>query len=79
LPGGFSHLSNGHLINLDSWHWVTITALDDAGMAEISDSGERKQIDLERWYATSLLGGAAVWFTVHSETSARLVENPGQR
>jgi len=78
-PVAFLNLSNGRLPNLDSWHWVTITALDDNGVAEISDSGEHKQIDLPGWYDSSLLGGAAVWFTVAAGLSVSLVEDPGQR
>lgn len=61
-PVAFLNLSNGQLSNLDSWHWVTVTSLDDSGVAEISDSGERKSVDLGIWYQSSWLGGAAVWF-----------------
>jgi|LSQX01.1.fsa_nt_gb hypothetical protein len=65
-PVAFLNLSNGHLENLDSWHWVTITALlqDRSGclLAELSDSGEKKHIDLTLWYDTTYLGGAAVYF-----------------
>ncbi|HAL74829.1 MAG TPA: hypothetical protein DCM45_07070 [Clostridiales bacterium] len=78
-PVAFLNLSNGRLPNLDSWHWVTITELTNDGSAEISDSGERKQIDLQRWYGSSLLGGAAVWFTVDDGSSVSLVEDLGQR
>jgi hypothetical protein len=66
-PIAFLNLSNGKLENLDSWHWVTITGLQSDGLSDqaiIADSGERKVIDLDRWYQTSFLGGAAVWFTV---------------
>ena len=34
------------------------------GHAIISDSGERKEIDLASWYKTSWLGGSAVWFRI---------------
>jgi hypothetical protein len=62
-PVAFLNLSNGRLANLDSWHWVTVTRLfHRAGdlFAEISDSGERKLIDLGLWYRTTRLGGASV-------------------
>lgn len=62
-PVAFLNLSNGQLANLDSWHWVTITAVS-AGDAVISDSGERKIVNLALWYETSLLGGAFVWFDI---------------
>ena len=65
-PVAFLNLSNGNLKNLESWHWVTITALYLAGnkeiMAMISDSGEAKVINLSQWYASSLLGGSFVYF-----------------
>ncbi len=67
-PVAFLNLSNGQLANLDSWHWVTITGLfaenSPAVFAIIADSGEQKEIDLTRWYQTSWLGGAVVYFTV---------------
>ena len=65
-PVAFLNLSNGRLKSLDSWHWVTLTSLDDSGEAEISDSGEQKRIRLQHWYQSSWLGGAAVWFTVEA-------------
>lgn len=65
-PVAFLNLSNGRLKNLDSWHWVTLTALyqtaEDELLAEISDSGEQKFIGLSLWYRTTRLGGAAVYF-----------------
>ncbi len=65
-PVAFLNLSNGKLDNLDSWHWVTVTALfyDPQGQlfAELSDSGEKKRVNLSLWYTTTRLGGAAVYF-----------------
>ena len=77
-PVAFLNLSNGRLPNLDSWHWVTITALSENGDAVVSDSGQRKLISLQSWYQSSWLGGAAVWFTVVKSPSASLIEDPGQ-
>lgn len=63
-PVAFLNLSNGELANLDSWHWVTITALlgSAAGdtCAVISDSGEKKIINFRQWYESTLLGGSLV-------------------
>jgi hypothetical protein len=58
LPVAFLNLSKGELKNLDTWHWVTITAFDDeTGQAEISDEGVRKEIDMRLWYRTTKIGG----------------------
>jgi len=65
IPVAFLNLSRGHLKNLDSWHWVTVTALflkNNQILAEIADSGERKMIDIMKWYQSSRLGGATVYF-----------------
>jgi hypothetical protein len=70
-PVAFLNLSNGKLDNLDSWHWVTVTALfgDPQGQlfAELSDSGEKKRVNLSLWYRTTRLGGAAVYFLPEME------------
>ena len=44
---------------LDWWHWVTITALED-GRAEILDSGNRLTIDFHLWYETTRRRGGFV-------------------
>lgn len=71
-PVAFLNLSNGGLTNLDSWHWIAITALylhdGEKLLAEVSDSGERKLIDLAYWYNSSRLGGAAVYFLPVAES-----------
>ncbi|MEA4888018.1 MAG: hypothetical protein VB070_00935 [Clostridiaceae bacterium] len=65
-PVAFLNLSNGRLDNLDSWHWITLVALyeyaDQTIWSDVSDSGERKLINLSLWYQTSRLGGAAAYF-----------------
>ena len=70
----FLNLSNGGLTNLDSWHWIAITALylhdGEQLLAEVSDSGERKLIDLAFWYGSTRLGGAAVYFLPVAESDA---------
>ena len=73
-PVAFLNLSNGGLTNLDSWHWIAITALylhdGEQLLAEVSDSGERKLIDLAFWYGSTRLGGAAVYFLPVAESDA---------
>lgn len=59
-PVAFLNLCNGALQNLDNWHWVTLTAVDDALQAEMYDQGTRQQIDLALWRSTTKNGGALV-------------------
>lgn len=64
-PVAFLNLSNGTVRNLDKWHWVTITALDDSHAPhvelEICDNLNRFSIDLKEWYDTTHLGGGFVY------------------
>lgn len=61
LPVAFLNLSNGSLKNLDSWHWVTLTAYNpQTGAALMYDQGERSVIELELWLRTTRMGGALV-------------------
>ncbi len=64
-PVAFLNLSNGALENLESWHWVTIVALDERMTASVADQGRLLDIDLGRWLKTSRLGGALVYVTVN--------------
>ncbi|MDL2323615.1 hypothetical protein LJC61_00490 [Ruminococcaceae bacterium OttesenSCG-928-A16] len=59
LPVAFLNLSNGTLKNLESWHWVTLVALR-GGEALMYDQAQPHWIDLERWLATSVMGGGFV-------------------
>ena len=64
-PLAFLNLSNGTLVNLDNWHWVTVIGMDgDSMAADISDQGRVLTIDLAEWLRTSVLGGALVYLTV---------------
>ncbi len=63
-PIAFLNLSNGALENLESWHWVTIVALDERMTASIADQGRIFEIDLGLWLKTTMLGGALVYATV---------------
>lgn len=60
LPVAFLNLSNGALTNLDTWHWVTLVAVDDELQAEMYDQGRRQSIDLSLWLRTTNKGGAFV-------------------
>lgn len=61
-PIAFLNLSNGALTALDSWHWVTLIAIDPLGTtATMMDQGKITDIDLEEWLCTSNLGGGFVW------------------
>ena len=58
-PVAFLNLHNGVVKELDWWHWVTVTALED-GRADLLDSGEALTIDLRLWYATTRRRGGFV-------------------
>jgi hypothetical protein len=59
LPIAFLNLSNGGVKDLDSYHWVTIAAINrETGMVRIVDNGELLEIDLKRWIERSAVGGA---------------------
>ena len=63
-PVAFLNLHNGRVKELDYWHWVTITALEDT-TAVILDSGSALRIDLRLWYETTKRRGGfvAAWGT----------------
>ncbi len=66
-PVAFLNLSNGSLSNLESWHWVTIIALNARCVASVADQGHVFEIDLGEWLRTSRLGGALVYVTVSGQ------------
>ena len=55
----FLNLHNGKVRELDWWHWVTITALED-GRADLLDSGKALTIDFRLWYETTKRRGGFV-------------------
>ena len=62
-PVAFLNFSHGALKNLDSWHWVPLTAMTEGEsvlLCTILDEGEARVIDLALWWETSSLGGALV-------------------
>jgi hypothetical protein len=64
-PVAFLNLSNGKLIDLESWHWVTITELyrNSQGhyFVDIANYGIMTRIDLTSWLNSTLLGGGFVF------------------
>ncbi len=61
LPVAFLNLSNGKLKNLESWHWVTLTGIDEeTSAATMLDQGKRSEVDLKLWLDTSAMGGGFV-------------------
>ncbi|MDK2859503.1 MAG: hypothetical protein PWP25_689 [Sphaerochaeta sp.] len=57
-PVAFLNLHHGDVMNLDSWHWVTIVALDaDSGLIHVYDGGKKWAIDLALWYKTTPRAG----------------------
>jgi hypothetical protein len=67
LPVAFLNLHNGLELQLDQWHWVTVTGLEyeedgDAARVDILDNCNRLSVDLGRWLATTARGGGFVRF-----------------
>lgn len=61
LPVAFLNLSNGHLTNLESWHWVTIVELDrENGSVSVLDQSRIEKINLKLWMSTTNKGGGFV-------------------
>lgn len=66
-PLAFLNLEHGDIVELESWHWVTIISLDydldaKAAYAIILDCGTEKRINLTSWLETTKLGGGFVSF-----------------
>jgi hypothetical protein len=67
LPVAFLNLHNGLELQLEKWHWVTITGMDyeaDGGAAsiEILDNCNLLRVNLGRWLASAERGGGFVRF-----------------
>lgn len=61
LPVAFLNLASGAVANLDSWHWVTLVALDIQNRtATMYDQGREAVINIGLWLRTSVLGGGLV-------------------
>lgn len=69
MPVAFLNLHQGSVKELDSWHWVTIIAMQQEGeqcMVEILDGGVSLWIDFYAWYHTTNMGGGLISFQVLS-------------
>lgn len=65
-PVGFLNLTKGRVKNLQSWHWVTVTAADMENSSIIvsaSDEGRQISLDLRLWYLTTRMSGGLAYFT----------------
>ena len=61
IPVAFLILSNGCVSELDTWHWVTITAIDETEKrVQILDNCNVFPADLCAWLNTSIMGGSFV-------------------
>ena len=61
LPVAFLNLSHCSLKNLENLHWVMLISLKPATMtAVMCDQGRTRQINLDEWLRTTLLGGGFV-------------------
>ena len=58
LPVAFLNLHNGGVINLESYHWVIIVAMDlKTNQVIIYDHGKKFEIDLKLWLSQTKAGG----------------------
>ncbi|MDR2089853.1 MAG: hypothetical protein LBP73_10945 [Clostridiales Family XIII bacterium] len=67
LPVAFLNLHNGLELQLEKWHWVTITGLvceaDGAVRIEILDNCNLLSVNLGRWLSSAARGGGFVRFS----------------
>jgi hypothetical protein len=65
-PIAFLSLNSGSELNLQKWHWITITSAtfkDQQLIATATDEGRQRIFDLELWYSTTKMHGGLVYFT----------------
>jgi hypothetical protein len=72
-PVAFLNLSNGGIPELDTWHWVTIVAIDrgpdgSRAVATVYDSDRNFEADLAAWLVKTAREGGFVHFTVNEGT-----------
>ncbi len=63
-PLAFLNLSRGEEVNLQAWHWITVTGADigdDSIIATASDEGRQIEFDLLRWYMTTRMHGGLIY------------------
>jgi hypothetical protein len=78
-PVAFLNLSNGAIDQLDPWHWVTVTGLDESRpdqiLLEILDNLNRLTVDLAMWLETTALGGGFVYLTARQPSPDASLQN----
>ena len=67
LPVAFLSLDKGEEELLDTWHWVTVLALQyeedgSKAFADVADEGKLLHVDLKKWFDTTKIGGGFVRF-----------------
>lgn len=63
-PVAFLNLDRGALNNLESWHWVSLIAMEhegDALIATAADNGQMLRLDMGLWLKTSKRNGGFVY------------------
>ncbi len=73
-PVAFLSLDKGDEPLLDSWHWVTLLALEyeedgSAAFADIADEGKLLHVDLRKWFYSTGIGGGFVRFVRKQPTA----------
>ena len=68
IPVAFLILSGGGVEHLDTWHWVTITALDEGSkQGRILDNTRPFWANIGVWLETSIMGGSFIRLQVLQE------------
>lgn len=70
-PVAFLNFSRGLVPHLESWHWVTIIAMEERpggqAICTILDGGVERKIDFRLWYQTSHTGGGLLYIQTESK------------
>ena len=61
-PVAFLNWHNGHVKNLDNWHWVLIIAIE-GNKVYCYDQGKKMTCDLKEWLSHTKKGGGLIYFT----------------
>ena len=65
-PIAFLNLTKGRVKNIQSWHWITLTAaeIDEQKLfAWASDESKEIRFDLRMWYLSTRMGGGLIYYT----------------
>ena len=65
IPVAFLILSGGGVAKLDTWHWVTVLAIDEeTKCVQVLDNTEVFWADISAWLGSSIMGGSFVRLAV---------------